>query len=59
MAEYEQFVNALKHKQAGKLSLVPGETERGVMLRVRRAAKRLDKAVDVWSADGFVYFKLI
>jgi hypothetical protein len=59
MAQYEGFVNGIKRGQVGKLSLTSGETERGVILRVRRAGKRLGKDVDAWSIDGAVYFRAI
>ncbi len=58
MAEYEGFVNGVKKGQVGKLSPSTGDTVRGVALRVSRAGKRLDRAVDTWVVDGVVYFKL-
>ena len=58
MAEYEGYVNSMKPGKVGKLELSPGETMRGVGLRVSRAGKRLGRSVDVWYGDGVVYFKV-
>ena len=42
--------------KAGKLLPDDGETPRGIAMRLGRAAKRMDKQVDVRVADGAVYF---
>jgi hypothetical protein len=58
MVEYETFVNGVKKGHVGKLSPAAGETARGVALRISRAGKRIGRSIDVWAADGAVYFKL-
>ncbi len=58
MREYEAFVQGVSKSQAGKLVPAQGESARGVALRVSRAAKRLNKGIQTWVADGAVYFKL-
>ncbi len=35
----------------------PGETTRSVTIRVRKAAGRLRRVVDVWSVGDEVYFR--
>jgi hypothetical protein len=56
-AEYEAYVQALKKGQVGMLRPGPKETTRGVAVRVSRAGKRIDRAVETWAVDGIVYFK--
>ena len=56
-AEYDGFVRRVKKGEVGKLSPSPGETTRGLVLRIARAGKRVGKAVDAWTVDGVVYFK--
>jgi hypothetical protein len=58
MAEYEDYVASLKKGQAGKLVPTDGEAARALALRVSRAAKRLGRPLEVWTAEGAVYFKL-
>ncbi len=58
MAEYEGYVASLKRGQAGQLVPDLGESPRAVAVRVSRAAKRLNRPVEVWSVDGAVYFRL-
>ena len=58
MAEYEGYLNSMKPGKVGKLSPASGETPRGVANRVSRAGKRLGRSVNVWAADGVVYFKV-
>ena len=57
MCAYEGYVTSLKKGQAGKLATSPGETTRSVTVRVRKAAARLGRAVDVWSVGDEVYFR--
>jgi hypothetical protein len=57
MAEYDDYVGSLKRGQAGKLVPADGESLRGIVLRVTRAAKRLSRPIEVWTVDGTVYFR--
>ncbi len=57
MAEYEVYVVSVKKGQAGKLVPDDDETSRAVAVRVTRAARRRAKPMDVWTADGAVYFR--
>ena len=59
MAKYDAFLRAVKKGQVGKLRPAAGESPRGLMVRVRRAAKRVGKSVDVWTASDAVYFKIL
>ncbi len=56
MRQYEDYVNAVKPDEAGKLTPEENETMRGLALRVSRAAKRVGKTADTWVRDGAVYF---
>jgi hypothetical protein len=58
MKQYEEYVNTVKKGQAGRLVPQQGETARGVVMRVGRAAKRLGKSTEAWVADGVVYFRV-
>ena len=57
MRTYEGYVASLKKAQAGRLAPSPDETTRSVMVRVRRAASRLGRSVEVWSVGETVYFR--
>ena len=56
MRQYEDYVNAVKPDEAGKLTPEEGETTRGLALRASRAARRVGKTADTWVRDGAVYF---
>ena len=58
MAEYEGFLARVKKGHVGKLTPAGRDTPHGVALRIRRAGKRVGKAVDAWVVDGVVYFKV-
>ena len=58
MGEYEGFLTAVKKGHVGKLAPSPGETARGLVLRIKRAGTRVGKDLDAWVADGVVYFRL-
>ena len=53
---YEDFIGQLDGN-VGELELVPDEQIRGVKVRLRRAATRMNKPVEIWDANGKVYFK--
>jgi len=52
---YEGFIAQAKGS-VGELSLAPGEELRSVKVRVRRAATRIGTELEIWDADGKVYF---
>ena len=56
MRLFEGYVASLKAGQAGRLTPTAAETTRGLAVRVSRAAKRLNRDVETWTADGAVYF---
>ncbi|MEX0781791.1 MAG: hypothetical protein WD557_04010 [Dehalococcoidia bacterium] len=58
MAQYEDYVASLRKGEAGRLVPTDGEAARGLALRVTRAATRLGRPVEVWTAESAVYFKL-
>ena len=53
---YEEFVHQVESGDAGELELQPGETMRGVKVRLRRAASRLGVELQIWDANSKVYF---
>lgn len=59
MREYEKFVDGVSSGKVGKLVPSRGETPRGVALRVSRAGKRMNKAINTWVVDDTVYFSVI
>ena len=54
---YEGFIREAGTSNAGELSLDDGEQIRSVKVRLRRAATRLGSDIEIWDADGKVYFK--
>ena len=55
-AMYENFLRQLDDN-VGELELEADEAIRSVKVRLRRAAVRLSMELDVWDANGRVYFK--
>lgn len=53
---YEDFIRQI-NGDVGELELAPSEQTRGVKVRLRRAATRLGTNVEIWDANGRVYFK--
>jgi hypothetical protein len=53
---YESFVQQVAAGEAGELELTSGESARSVKVRLRRAASRVGAEVQIWDADGKVYF---
>ncbi|MEO6042486.1 MAG: hypothetical protein ABIQ47_01030 [Tepidiformaceae bacterium] len=58
MREYERYVEGLPAGKVGKLTPSPGETARGLSLRISRAAKRMHKSINTWTLDDVVYFSI-
>jgi hypothetical protein len=55
--QYEGFIQTVDGN-VGELELAPEEQARGVKVRLRRAATRLGREIDIWDANGRVYFRL-
>ena len=53
---YEGFIQAI-NGDVGELELALDENVRSVKVRLRRAASRLGKDLDIWDADDNVYFR--
>lgn len=53
---YEGFIRNL-NGNVGELELMPDENMRSVKVRLRRAATRLGCQLEIWDANGRVYFK--
>ena len=53
---YDDFIRQLDGN-VGELELSPDENMRGVKVRLRRAATRLNKPLTIWDANGNVYFQ--
>jgi hypothetical protein len=55
--QYEEYVRAIDG-DVGELELSPDEQPRGVKVRLRRAATRLGREIEIWDANGRVYFRV-
>ena len=55
--QYEEYVQAV-NSDVGELELSPDEQTRSVKVRLRRAANRLGREIDIWEANGRVYFRV-
>ena len=55
--EYEGFIQAI-NGDVGELELSPDEQPRSVKVRLRRAANRLGREIDIWELDNRVYFRV-
>jgi len=53
---YETFI-AQVDGNVGELELSPSEQIRSVKVRLRRAATRIGTNLEIWDANGKVYFK--
>jgi hypothetical protein len=58
MKEYEGYLSRVRPGCVGRLVPDSGESTQGVRRRVARAARRLERPIRVWDADGAVYFSL-
>ena len=54
---YEGFIREVGATNVGQLELGDGEELRSVKTRLTRAAKRIGAELQIWDADGKVYFK--
>ncbi len=57
--KFDNFVRDVDVGDAGELSLEPGETVRSVKVRLRRASSRLGVDLEIWDANGKVYFRRV
>jgi hypothetical protein len=55
--QYEGFIQSI-NGDVGELELSPDEQVRSVKVRLRRAATRLGHEVEMWDAEGRVYFRV-
>ena len=55
--QYEGFIQAI-NGDVGELELSPDEQVRSVKVRLRRAATRLSREIEIWDVDGRVYFRV-
>jgi hypothetical protein len=55
--QYEGFIQAIDGN-VGELELSPDEQVRSVKVRLRRAATRLSREIEIWDVDGRVYFSV-
>jgi hypothetical protein len=52
---YEGFIKGIG-PNVGEVELADGEQIRAIKVRLRRASTRLDVPIDIWEANGRVYF---
>ena len=57
--KYDEFVRRIDVNDVGDLELEPGENLRSVKVRLRRASSRLGADLDIWDANGRVYFRRV
>ena len=55
--QYEGFIQTI-NGDVGELELSPDEQVRSVKVRLRRAANRLGRDIDIWDVDNRVYFRV-
>lgn len=58
MRLYEDFLRQLGPHEVGELRPEGNETTRALVLRVARAAKRLNVKVEAWVDNNNVYFRV-
>jgi hypothetical protein len=56
---YDEFVRRVEVSDVGDLELEAGENIRSVKVRLRRASSRLGIDLDIWDANGRVYFRRV
>ena len=56
---YDDFVRKVDVSDVGDLELEPNESTRSVKVRLRRASTRLNVELDIWDADGHIYFRRV
>jgi len=57
--KYDDFVRKIDTNDVGDLELEPNENLRSVKVRLRRASSRLGLDIDIWDANGHVYFQRV
>jgi hypothetical protein len=57
--KFDDFVRGIDIADVGDLELDAGENLRSVKVRLRRASSRLGVDLDIWDANGHVYFKRV
>jgi hypothetical protein len=57
--KYDEFVKKIDSNDVGDLELEPSENIRSVKVRLRRASSRLGTDLDIWDANGHVYFRRV
>jgi len=57
--KYDEFVRPIEVSDVGDLELEPGENVRSVKVRLRRASSRVGLDLDIWDANGHVYFRRV
>lgn len=57
--KYDEFVRKIDTNDVGDLELEPNENLRSVKVRLRRASSRLGLDIDIWDANGHVYFQRV
>ncbi len=57
--KYDNFVRGVDVSEAGELELEAGDNIRSVKVRLRRASSRLSVDLDIWDANGKVYFRRV
>ena len=55
--QYEEYVRAID-SDVGELELSTDEQPRSIKVRLRRAATRLGRDIEIWDANGRVYFRV-
>jgi hypothetical protein len=57
--KYDDFIRRIDTSEVGDLELEPNENVRSVKVRLRRASSRISVDVDIWDANGHVYFRRV
>jgi hypothetical protein len=57
--KYEEFVRRIDTGDVGDLELEAAENVRSVKVRLRRASSRIGVDLDIWDANGHVYFRRV
>ncbi len=57
--KYDEFIRKIDTSDVGDLELEANENLRSVKVRLRRASSRLGLDIDIWDANGHVYFQRV
>jgi hypothetical protein len=57
--KFDDFIRKIDSNDVGDLELEPNENVRSVKVRLRRASSRLAIDIDIWDANGHVYFRRV